>query len=291
MELKAGMTSAVVGAGYLGRRAARLLRERGCSVITTAVSDASLESLRRKGFDARRLDLESPETFSVIADATAVVLCPAPSDSSEDGYRRLYGEGIPRLAAYLAARPQPPRVVYTSSSSVYREASGEWVDESGAVDRERAKPAALLTAEDAVLAPPLAGVVLRLAGIYGPERNRIAALLSGTLQLPPAGEVANQIHIDDAAKAAIFLLERGAPGEIYLGVDSAPTPRAEFYAWLAEKVGTHAPAPGDASAGGRGGNKQCSNKKLLGLGFTFSHPSFRDGYRDLVAAHTALQAG
>ena len=263
---------------------ARLLARRGDAVAVTALSAASIASLRNDGFDARRLDLDLPETFSVLDDAHTVLLCPAPSDPSDDGHRRVYGEGVPRLAAALAARPSLPRVVYTSSTAVYGDAAAGLVDETSPVDPSQPRAAAILVGEKAVLAPPLRGIVLRLGGLYGPERNRLAALESGTL--PPArpDDIANLIHVDDAAAAAVLLLDRGLPGQIYLGVDDAPTPRAQMYAWLAEQAGVTPPA-GTADPGPRrGGPKRCSNRKLVALGFAFRFPTFRDGYRDLLAA-------
>jgi len=279
-----GARVAVVGAGYLGHRIASRLRDAGCLVTTTSLSDASVERLRSDGFDARRLDLERSETFFAIADATDIVICPAPSDSGEEGYKRLYGAGIPRLCAWLAERRPLPRVVYTSSTSVHSGLAGDWLDESAPVELGRPKPAALAAAEAAVMAAPLSGTVLRLAGIYGAERNRLHALETGTLAAPAPTDIANIIHVDDAAAAAVFLLQRGNAGEAYLGVDCAPTPRSELYAWLSAETGLPAPVAGAPSPASHGGPKRCSNRKLLSLGFTFTHPSYRHGYRPLLAA-------
>ena len=286
MAIGPGARAAVIGAGYLGRRIALRLRNAGFSVVTTAVSDTSLERLRSEGFEAQRLDLDRPDTYFSVADAACLVVCPAPSDSSDDGYARLYGAGLPRLCAWLAERRPVPRVLYTSSTSVIRETGGDWVDESAAFDDSRPKPAALLAAETAVMAAPLAGTVLRLAGIYGPERNRLASLETGTLATPSPDDIANIIHVDDAAAAAVFLLQRGSPGEVYLGVDCAPTPRTELYAWLATEAGITVPRVATASIPERrGGQKRCSNRKLLSLGFMFTNPSYRHGYREILEAY------
>lgn len=285
-----GVRTAVVGAGYLGRRVATLLRERGSAVTATARSQATIASLRADGLDVLRVDLNEPETFLPLENARAVILCPAPSDASDEGYERIYGRGIPRLCEFLASVPRPPLVLYTSSTSVYPSQEGAWVTEESPVDGARPRPRALLRAEAAVSGLPLLGIVLRLAGIYGPGRNRISALLSGTAPFSPPGDVANLIHVDDAAAAAVFLLERGAPGETYIGVDSAPVPRADFYAWLAAEIGARLPARDDAGpAKARGGPKRCSNRKLLSLGFSLRYPSYRDGYRALIASEASTR--
>jgi len=128
-------------------------------------------------------------------------------------------------------------------------------------------------------------VILRLAGIYGPERGywfkqylRNEARLEGS-----GGRILNMIHRDDVVGAIIAALRSGRPGEVYNAVDEEPVSQLHFFQWLSGPLGKELPpsAPEDAEATRKRGvtNKKVSNRRLrMELGYQFKYPTFREGY-------------
>ena len=93
----------------------------------------------------------------------------------------------------------------------------------------------------------------------------------------------NRIHRDDAAAAIVHLLTvTDTPDRVYLGVDDAPVDRGEVLAFLAEELGLARPPIG-ADDSSRGGNKRCRNDRLKATGFRFAYPTYREGYRAILA--------
>jgi nucleoside-diphosphate-sugar epimerase len=192
--------------------------------------------------------------------------------------------GASRYDAELLAATSA-RVLLLGSVSVYSQDAGETVSEDSAQDRDpgpapRDESAReLRRAEEVVLAR--GGAVLRLAGIYargrGPQTLLAAAPrdAEGRPRLePPAGKLLNLIHEEDAARAALFALERDFAGVLNVS-DGAPLTRAAFYGLAARSLGLPGPVfrEGDASSLG----KRVSNAKLLGLGFELRHPDVTRG--------------
>lgn len=101
--------------------------------------------------------------------------------------------------------------------------------------------------------------------------------------MPDVSRYTNRIHRDDAAGAIVRLCTmEEEPSSVYLGVDNEPAELGEVLRFLAAELGLDDPPTGDAGAA-RGGNKRCSNALLRGTGYTFRYPTFREGYRDVLA--------
>jgi nucleoside-diphosphate-sugar epimerase len=223
-------------------------------------------------------------------DVDVVVLSAAAGHRSEDAYRRVYLDGSQRvLEALDDAGATPRRVVFVSSTAVYGDAGGGWVDESTPTGPSTATGQVLVAAERAVGGGPYPATVLRLAGIYGPGRTRLIDLVrSGEARLPPHPQPTNRIHRDDAAAAIVHLTTAVQdPAPVYVGVDHDPADRGEVLRFLAGELGLPPPPPEDPdrdAAGGarRGGDKRCRNDRLRATGFTFRFPTYREGYRALL---------
>ena len=133
----------------------------------------------------------------------------------------------------------------------------------------------------------LQGLVVRLGGIYGPGRNRLALLLkeSGVPQMTE-NKFVNRIRVQDAASAIELLLKNGNPGEVYLAVDDEPTSEDEFYLWFSQLKlqGSCQPLAGLTEGRLLPTGKKCSNRKLKSLGWRLGYPTFREGYADLLKA-------
>jgi nucleoside-diphosphate-sugar epimerase len=163
-----------------------------------------------------------------------------------------------------------------SSTAVYREDAGEWVDETTPPEPPAFNGKALWAAEQA-LAPHPGGITLRLSGIYGPGREMM-------LRKARAGEPGrlhwtNRIHVEDAASALSCLLDLAAPEPLYLGSDDLPARELEVLAWLREKEGLPTVAPVAGAESGR----RIRNLRLRATGWTPAFPDYRNGYAGLPA--------
>ena len=234
-----------------------------------------------------RADLTRPETLVHLPPEPDLVCYAAAADGfSEPAYRAAYVTGVGNLIAALAGRPVR-RFVFVSSTAVYAQADGEWVDEASPTEPAGFSGACLLEGERLVLHGPFPGVVLRLGGIYGPGRTRlIEAARRGEPCAHEPPRYTNRIYRDDCAGALAHVLEMEAPEAVYLGVDHAPAPECEVMDWLADALGVPRPPRGDGR--GRGspqrGNKRCRNGRLVASGYRFRYPTYREGYTALLHA-------
>jgi nucleoside-diphosphate-sugar epimerase len=235
-------------------------------------------------------DITDAASLAALApDFDWVVNCAAStSGGSAEDYRRLYLEGMRHVCAWLAGA-SIRKFVYTSSTGVYGQNDGSWVDESCLAEPASATGKVLAEAEEALRQAyrdtGFPAVILRVAGIYGPGRGYyVRQLRSGEARIEGSGQrFVNMVHRDDVAGAIIAALEKGKPGEVYNVCDEEPVTQAALYEWLASRMGLPMPlAVPEAAAGlGRRGvtNKRISSRKLREeLGHRFRYPTFREGY-------------
>lgn len=240
-------------------------------------------------------DLADPETLTRLpARLDAVVFAAAPEASDESSYQRTYVRGLANLIAALrrsgASGHPAPRVVLLSSTSVYGQTAGEWVDETSATTPSDFRGRIVLHGEETLLESGFPAIVLRLGGLYGPGRESlIEAVCDGraTLSTEPA-RFTNRIHLDDAVGAIVHLLDlpAGAAARVYVGVDEEPADRNDVLRWLAGRLGVAVkkPAPGARPASGSRGDtsKRCSSARLRDSGYRFRYPSYREGYTAIL---------
>jgi len=274
----------VAGCGYVGSRLARMLVEAGAEVFTLRRSRVEVVV----GATPLRADLGRHLDPAVLPQRLhGVVFSAAPSTPDEAGYRRIFAEGLGNLIRALTAGDgPPPRLVFTSSTAVYGQSDGEWVDEASATEPRRFNGRVLLEAEAMLHASPLAGCALRLGGIYGPGRiRRIEQVRAGSACLAPGGaHYTNRIHLEDAAGAIMHLLGLNGLDRIYLGVDHEPAADNDFLRFLAGELGLPEPPTAEAPPTRRAGSKRCRNDRLVASGYRFAYPCFREGYRALMRA-------
>lgn len=236
-------------------------------------------------------DLSAPNLPPVPADTTAVVIAVAADSPTEEAYRAAYVEGLTHvLDALERDGVRPRRVLFVSSTAVYGDAGGGWVDENTPPRPGGFSGRVLLEAEQ-LLQAAFSGTAttatsLRLGGIYGPGRTRlIDQVRGGTAVVPEDARYTNRIHRDDAAAAIVHLATMPPePAPVYVGVDNDPADLGTVLRFLAAELGLAEPPVGDAGPA-RGGNKRCRNDLLRSTGFEFAFPSFREGYRDILAGN------
>jgi nucleoside-diphosphate-sugar epimerase len=223
----------------------------------------------------------------------AVVYAASPSAPTDEGYANAYVRGLTHVLDVLVRRGDPvERVLLTTSTAVYAQQGGEWVDESSPTEPAHFSGRRLLEAEALLAASPFRTVALRLAGIYGPGRTGLLRRVrDGTARLPAQPRFTNRIHRDDCAGMLAHLIDLPDPGPVYVGVDDAPADMAEVMLWLARRLGVPAPRPEDAEKAPSGRrartHKRCSNALIKAHGYRLRMPSYRDGYEALVAGITA----
>lgn len=278
----------IVGCGYVGTALARDLIGDGHEVWGLRRDVSSLKKI--SGLHALEADILNLRSLSRLPQTDLVVFCQAPShDQGTDTYQSVYYQGTKNVIAALIGR-LPSKIIFVSSTSVYSTHDGSWVDEStdpeadGYLSEEAAHNArSLLRAEKLVFSCGLPAVVMRLAGVYGPGRNRIDSLRAGRLR-PLLNDVyTNRMHLDDIVAGIRLLAEKGKSGDSYIGADDTPCTQREFYGWLCGKLSLKPSEEGAPTEHSRhGGNKRCSNKKIKGLGLRLKYPDYKRGYEAYV---------
>ena len=310
------MTVLLAGCGDLGTEAGLRFAAAGHRVVGWRRSPEKLPA----AIEGAAADLSSRELPPIPADTTAVVVAIAADSPTEDAYRAAYVDGLAHvLDAVLASGAGVRRILFVSSTAVYGDAGGGWIDERTTPEPGGFSGRIIREAEE-LLYSRLRGtgitpVVLRLGGIYGPGRTRlIDQVRGGTAVIPAASRFTNRIHRDDAAAAIVHLCTMDAvPGPVYVGVDNEPAELGDVLSFLADELGLPRPASESAGVSGgagvgaagasasgtasttsaskstsggepsRGGNKRASNALLRSTGFEFQYPSYREGYRAVLA--------
>ena len=274
------MTVLIAGCGDLGTEVGLRLVALGRPVVGLRRRAGLLPAaLNGQSVDlARQRPVVPPDTDMVIVTVAA-------GSPDPDVYRAAYVTGLANLLDALdEAAVTPRRFLLVSSTAVYDIDDGSTVTEQTLPNPGPGTDSILLEAEQLLGRRMPSAVVLRLGGVYGPGRERlISQVREGRATLAARFRLTNRIHRDDAAALIVHLMLRTeAPESLYLGVDSTPVPGAEVLAFLAAELGL--PEPEIVETGGRrGGNKRVSNQRVLDTGFVFGYPSYREGYRAVLA--------
>lgn len=288
----------IAGCGDLGGRVAQLMAQRGhqvwglrrhpppgashlsadpCGPLTAPAAAA----LPVRWIAADLLDAAS--LHSLPQGITHLLYCPTPERRDLHAYRASFVQGLRNIVGALGDSLQ--RTVFISSSAVYGEHHGEWVDENSPTEPLAYNGRILLEAEQWLLEQPHTGIALRLAGLYGPRRRQLLERIRlGQARCPSAAcpHWSNRIHIDDAAAASAHLLELANPHALYIGADDNPLPLHILYAHIATKMRAPDILPGSAPA--NVGSKRLCNARLRHSGFTLQWPDARLGYTAILEA-------
>ncbi|MBX6314659.1 MAG: SDR family oxidoreductase, partial [Isosphaeraceae bacterium] len=235
------MTTLILGCGYLGRRVGRLLHRRGDRVLGTARSPARAAELPAWGIEPVLADVLDPASLDRLPEADRIFYSVGFDRSAGVSMRHVYLDGLRCVLDHL--HPGVHRLVYASSTGVYGQDDGGWVDEEAPTEPRHESGRVVLEAERLLRASARVPVILlRFAGLYGPGRIvRRAAVAAGEPIPGDPRRFLNLIHIEDAASAAVAALERGEPEQVYNISDDRPVERGEYYERLTELIG--APPP------------------------------------------------
>jgi nucleoside-diphosphate-sugar epimerase len=287
----------IVGCGDMGRRVAALCRQAGESVFGLARSEKSAARLVANGIQVVSGDLADPTGLQDLPTAAADIYYFAPPPNE--------GETDPQVGHFLAAiapAALPAKVVLISTTAVYGDCKGRWITEAQPVNPQTARGKRRLDAERQLRAwsarTGVPVVILRVGGIYGPQRLPLARLRQGLPILHEAeSPYTNRIHEDDLARICVAAAERGVAGAVYNVSDGHPGTMSQYFKAVARACGLPPPpevslaeAQQVMSAGMLSylqESRRLDNHKLLAeLKVSLHYPSLADG---LAALPTSVQ--
>ncbi len=212
-----------------------------------------------------------------------------PSQYDDAGYRDAYVTGLARLLDALPATDSAgARLIFVSSTGVYGQDAGEWVDETSPTNPARFSGRRLLEGERLAASHRGGHVVVRFAGIYGAGRDAlIRRVRAGKPCAHHPARYTNRIHEADCVAILRHLGQLPAPADTYIGSDSAPCTQCEVMDWLAGQLGCPRPPRATGASAGR----RCRNARLLASGYTLLYPDYRRGYSGALSRTSVPSAG
>lgn len=270
----------IAGCGDLGTALGLQLCEQGHQVYglrrRSEPLPAPLHTLRADLTDRRTL-----EALPRPLDLLYYIATPAAFD--DEAYRLAYVVGLTNLLGSLG-ETRPRRLVLVSSTAVYGQTSGEWVDEQSPAEPSGFSGRRMREAEQLAENCGIPATIIRFGGIYGPGRTRmIDRVRQGAPCVAEPPQHTNRIHRDDCVGILAHLGRPEVAGGIYLGVDHAPCTQCELMDWLADQLSVPRPARVAGTAGGvRGSNKRVKNERLRASGYSLLYPSYKEGYTELL---------
>lgn len=270
-----------LGHGYTAQALAPALLARGWRIIGTTRSPMALPVLERTGVTP----LLWPDGIEqAIAEASHILVSIAPD-----------AQGDPVLARFgpALAQARPEWVGYLSTTAVYGDHGGAWVDEDTPLAPTTARGRARVAAEEAWRATGLPLHIFRLAGIYGPGRGPFAKVRDGTARriLKP-GQVFSRIHVEDIAGALLASVDRPMPGAVLNICDDDPAPPEDVLTHAARLLGLPDPPTvdwdkaemTDFARSFYAENKRVRNDRMKRLlGYALRYPDYRSGLAALLA--------
>lgn len=262
----------LIACGDLGAGVAELALAAGWRVAALRRDISQLPA----GVHGIAVDLQDAEAIAGLGELKARyhLYTLTPFGRGPAAYEAAFSRAFPAL---LASLPAPKRALFVSSTSVYGQSEGEWIDESSRAEPRADNGRMILAAEQALAAMDYSSSVIRFGGIYGRgEGMLLNKVREGRCDDPALPRFTNRIHRSDCVAALWHLLQLEALEPVYLGVDSSPATNAEVQQWLAAELGVdYAFVPGQEP---RAGSKRCSNARLLASGLSLQYPDYRAGY-------------
>ena len=291
-------TALIAGCGYVGHRVAQLWCSSGIETFAISRSAEKAEQLESESIHPVIMDLSSPENWPELP-VVDVVLWSVGFDRSAGADRtKVWIDGLRELLNRVRFRTERGTVIYTSSTGVYGDSGGEEVDEESTTSPDSEGGKACLSAEQVVrefaTSTGHAATVLRLAGIYGPNRllRRITDLQNGIPITSPPEDWLNLIHVDDIVRIVdtVAHLNNSSGVPLMNVVAANSVTRRTYYSTLAELAGAPAPvfdvhssAESTNTRSGRGsGNRRVISRVRPSLNIEFRFDDVRTGLRDAL---------
>ena len=296
------------GCGDIGVRAIRTLLDNSLYDHWETLAMRRKPSALPSDIEAIQGDLCDSENFLSILDNSnvdVIVVTLTPDSMSDQGYLDSYVNGANVLKSTikkLSYRPQ--LIIWVSSTGVYGQSCGEWVDESSVASSKSYRGKRLLEAENLVKSISkelvtnnstlIKSVVVRFSGIYGPGRVRLLnQIKKGNIASKHPVSWTNRIHVVDCAGIIIHIIDLYSQkkdiSNLYIGTDNQPVPAYEIQRWLANhmrvKIEENNEIPKNTD--NKNVNRRCNNKLIKDSGYNFIFPDFKKGYTPLLLENNA----
>lgn len=285
--------SLIIGCGDIGKRIASRLRSNGVEVAAITRSEEKRATLAGMGVDAHIGNLDDPETIDtkIAAGALVFYLAPPPGGGITDNRMR-------NFCASTRSDSRPAKVVYISTSGVYGDCPGMAVTEETPVNPQTARAKRRLDAETVLagwgknMEVPV--VILRVTGIYGPNRLPITHLMNGVPLLnEDEAPITNRIHADDLAAICMAAAEKGIDGEIFNVSDGEHTTMTEYFSAIADMLGIPRPRQVSREEAAMvmppllysyfSESRRMDNSRMLNrLGVSLRYPTLAEGLRSCM---------
>lgn len=276
----------IIGCGDLGQRVGRVLGQRDWRITGVRRRPGTVS----ESFPCRAADYSIPGSldFAESLRPDFVLATFSPNTSDIEGYRQGFTAAADNLLAGLGEH-QVKRLIMVSSTRVYAEDAGGWVDETGELSCQDERALAIIDAERQLLVSDQSVTIVRFAGIYGTSGGRLVSRVARG-QISPAQPVryTNRIHREDCAGFLVHLFamsqQKQPLSAVYNGVDDEPTPAHGVQGWLAQEMGVDPPRNSELMQDAATVGKRCSNALLRSSGYELQYPDYRAGYRHVLDA-------
>jgi len=277
------------GLGYTGQALAVVLKDQGWKISGTTRDEATKKRLERDGYQMFLLDGDHQMPVDVLDDVSHVLLSIPPGDKGDPVFLR-YGTALAERASKLEW------VGYLSTTGVYGDRQGGWVDENSPLTPSTARGEKRLKAETDWLelykSHDLPVHLFRLAGIYGPGSNQLEKVAAGKAnrRIKP-GQIFSRIHVDDIVGILMASMFKPNPGQAYNVCDDEAVPPQDVVTFAAQLLNVEPPQeiafnPKDMTAMGLSffaESKRVSNERVKAeLGYVFKYPTYREGLKALL---------
>lgn len=284
----------LVGCGDIGQRVAQQLDKSRYQVFGIRrhppKDNTGINYVAADSTDLQSLHAAMPEHSNVI------VITMTPGERSDEGYRKAYVESVKNLLQVLENQTPPRLLMFVSSTSVYGQSAGEWIDEQSPTEPTSFSGKRLLEAEALLQQSKYPSVIVRFSGIYGPGRGRlIDQVKKGQFNQADTTQFTNRIHSEDCAGIIAHLINYQAKGlplsPCYIGSDNLPVTAATVKSWLAGHLGVKHNLPYVITTPSDYRNKRCRNALLIDSGYRFRYPDYQAGYGNLIRAAAETEQG
>lgn len=281
----------IVGCGYVGLPLGGALVGLGHEVHGLRRSTNAHAAMEDVGIMPQAIDITRREQLDNLPGPFDWIINTVSSGhGGEEAYREIYVEGTKNLIDWFAGS-SPQKYLFTSSTGVYGQTDGSWVDEDSPTKPSGNTGQILLDAEALVFS--IGGIVLRLSGIYGPDRGHLyRQFLKGeAVMTGNPNRWMNMIHLDDVIGCILVAMGTAEPGTVLNVTDNEPVTQQEFFQWLADQLGRPLPPqePEVTPHKRAQTNKRVANSRAREmLSWTPKYPTWREGYAKLMESEGVL---
>lgn len=269
----------IIGCGYLGKRVAEIWANGGDRIHVTTRSQSRARQFLDFGWTPLVCDVTQPDTLQELPDVEIVVFAVGMDRTQPQSMHDVYVNGLRNVLDRLS---RPQRFIYISSSGVYGQTDGAWIDETCPVGPLSSSGMIVSEAETVLREAIPDAIVLRFAGIYGPDRGiRRTDIVEGRPIETDPDKWLNLIRVEDGARAVLAAATNAQPGTTFNICDDEPVRRRDFYREMARQLGAAVPtfvAPTGRAKERNKANRRIRNNRMKSeLMVTLQYPTYREG--------------